>query len=1251
VLIPSEFWTEIIQAIIIAVIHHSEQSDFMYQKNCLPMGFTHFFLLTLFSTLTSFAATVAWDGEAGNFSWQTAANWSGDILPDVNDDVVIHVSSNITVHSAANVTIRSLQCSNNLALSAGTFRVTADDSTVREQLFVTGNPVVSATGAGTHFMFPSATNINGAGVAVLSGATISFPGLLQYNKGAGCGTPVWEAAGANSALNAANVTNLTGGACATLTLRALSGGSVLLPGLTTIEEGTVVVLVDGTNSLVDLIALQHSPGTLRTVSFEARNHGSISTTQFVGGKRVMVTLKPGGTLPVEQMGELHGFTVVGTNVNFSSLTNLTGGNITVSSNALVTAPNLVSHDANFGCFATTWLVTGPDSTLDFSQITNIVGASCGFIEMKAGAGGTFILSNLTTVSEGTAIFSAEGTNSLVDLSALQQCNATTRNVSFEASNAGTIWMPQFSGGPRVLIALDSGGNLPAAQMRELSGFSVTGMNLEFSALTNLTFGDVTVNGGANVSTPVLAQHNLLPGCYSKTWMASGTGSVLDLSPLNALTGPTCGFLNISAKAGGTVLLNLLPEVSNGTITFSADGDNSVMNLNALTQTAGSRTIGFEASNDGTIVAPLFFGNTNVTVSLESDGVFPAAQMRRLLGFSVSDMTVEFSALTNLAPGNVTVSEGGIATAPNLTQHSESNDCIANTWQATGVGSVLDFSGLTHLTGTRCGALNVQARAGGQVLLGNLAMTGEGILAFLSDGTNSLLDLGALTASASTNFTVSFEARNNGTLSVPVLQGGETVTITSRTGGDVDTSALKLLKSLTVSGTSLNLPGITNLFAGDLIVDQGASLILPNVFNHSQSNGCVANSWSVSGAGSVLELSSMTNIAGSSCGSLAINALAGGRLNLSNLVTISEGAIAFLTDGTNSQADLSKLRSSLAISRIVSFEARNAGSIFMPEMSGGRTVSIIIKTNGILPAAQLTLLKNVTILGTNVTLTSLTNIDNGSFTVSDSATILAPNLATYAKGADCDPATWLASGTGSVLNLSGLTQLTGGACVPLTILATNSGQILLGNLGHVPSGSVHITSSGAGSIVDLQSLSNFLHASNLSTLIATNGGAIELSDQPLFLSGVSLHLADGTPGFPFTTFSGTNLIMHGRPWRSYWVESRNTMSDLNPWLFLRRVPLTNEFQIIAPLAFADSAFRAREFVSDPSLLDLMLQDGLNVQLVLYASTNRTHEIQTTTDLVPGTIWETLDTVTMTNTFRLIPLEPLTQPQRFYRAQTL
>jgi len=166
--------------------------------------------------------------------------------------------------------------------------------------------------------------------------------------------------------------------------------------------------------------------------------------------------------------------------------------------------------------------------------------------------------------------------------------------------------------------------------------------------------------------------------------------------------------------------------------------------------------------------------------------------------------------------------------------------------------------------------------------------------------------------------------------------------------------------------------------------------------------------------------------------------------------------------------------------------------------------------------------------------------------------------------------------------------------------------------------VYFLASGNGSVIDLRSRSNFLNAADLSKLTATNGGTI-LLPAPSFLSGVILNIAADSTGLAPVRLPGTNLVLHGIAWHSYWVEQRDTALPNNPWGFFRRVPLTNEFQIIAPRATANREFRAWEFVGDPYFLDLTVQPNAGVIPVLYGPSNQTFEVLGATNLAPITLW--------------------------------
>jgi len=75
---------------------------------------------------------VTWDGDAGDGLWNTAANWSTDVVPGANDDVTIDVAGDVTItFSGANYSIKSLENAENLVISSsGSFTVsgTANNS-------------------------------------------------------------------------------------------------------------------------------------------------------------------------------------------------------------------------------------------------------------------------------------------------------------------------------------------------------------------------------------------------------------------------------------------------------------------------------------------------------------------------------------------------------------------------------------------------------------------------------------------------------------------------------------------------------------------------------------------------------------------------------------------------------------------------------------------------------------------------------------------------------------------------------------------------------------------------------------------------------------------------------------------------------------------------------------------------------------------------------------------------------------------
>ena len=103
---------------------------------------------------------------------------------------------------------------------------------------------------------------------------------------------------------------------------------------------------------------------------------------------------------------------------------------------------------------------------------------------------------------------------------------------------------------------------------------------------------------------------------------------------------------------------------------------------------------------------------------------------------------------------------------------------------------------------------------------------------------------------------------------------------------------------------------------------------------------------------------------------------------------------------------------------------------------------------------------------------------------------------------------------------------------------------------------------------------------------------------------------------------------------------------------RRVPLTNDVEVIGGAPKWWEAFRVSEFVADPAILELSRAGQFTGHLVLYGKTNLSFQLQAA-DTVdsPPTGWAPFGESTglMTNSFRIFPDFPTTDEQRYFRAQ--
>ncbi|MBF0368285.1 MAG: tandem-95 repeat protein [Magnetococcales bacterium] len=145
-------------------------------------------------------ATVTWDGDAGDFDWNTASNWDTDTTPTSADDVVIDAQEIDITLSSGTAAINSLDVTGliNLEISGGTLDV-ATASTVNADSYITlssgaidgtgslsvGNLVwtggsINSDGGVT---VTNTLDISGASVKYMSSGTLSLSGTGSWSDG------------------------------------------------------------------------------------------------------------------------------------------------------------------------------------------------------------------------------------------------------------------------------------------------------------------------------------------------------------------------------------------------------------------------------------------------------------------------------------------------------------------------------------------------------------------------------------------------------------------------------------------------------------------------------------------------------------------------------------------------------------------------------------------------------------------------------------------------------------------------------------------------------------------------------------------------------------------------------------------------------------------------------------------------------------------------------------------------------------
>jgi RHS repeat-associated protein len=552
---------------------------------------------------------------------------------------------------------------------------------------------------------------------------------------------------------------------------------------------------------------------------QATGGGTVSDGVLTSLSGVNLTIDGSSTIATAQLTSYAGgsISISGGSPSFAGLTSFNGSDITVSGGGTVSLPGVTGYAGNGN--TTTLEATGTGSALTLANLASVTEAASNYpaaTQFEALAGGTVTLSGLHTINTGTVVLESDGAGSVLNVSALTgfaEANGWTTS-TLQASNGGTV---------------DDGS------LATLSNVNVdiigTAEKLTLNSLTSYGGGNITVSAGATLSLPGLTGYAGNGG--TTTLEATGTGSVLTLANLATITESASNYPAASqfeALAGGTVNLPALKMINTGTAVLESDGANSSLNISALTgfsEANGWTTSTLQATGGGAVNDGALTRLSGVNLTIDGSSTIATAQLSSFVGGSISidGGSPRFSGLTSFNGSDITVSGGGTVSLPAVTGYTGNGN--TTTLEATGAGSTLTLPNLATVTegaNNYPAATQFEALAGGSLTLPALKTINTGTVVLESDGTNSLLDLPALTLFDEVNgWTASvLQDSNGGTLIDPSLSGLSGVNLV---GDATGTFTITASLGLTITGGTTNVQVGTLVDQGDLSIQNGATLNL------------------------------------------------------------------------------------------------------------------------------------------------------------------------------------------------------------------------------------------------------------------------------------------------------------------------------------------------------------------------------------------------------------------------------------------
>jgi len=810
------------------------------------------------------------------------------------------------------------------------------------------------------------------------------------------------------------------------------------------------------------------------------------------------------------------FTAQGSNTTFTANgpAAIAGANLYANSGARLEFTALGSHaDAGIQYQTRVWQAAGANSVIRFSALTNLTGALNGSMQMRGQNGGRIELPALTAFQPSYVYVFADGLNSRWDAPVLT--NSPRNSSDFEARNGATVSIPsvtQWRDATLVIRATNS--FIPTAQLTVLSNVSLVAdrFSPNLSNVVEIPLSSFYAENGGRISLPgVRAYTNQVPQYQSREFRATGAGSLVDLNNVTNFANPSAGSgtLYVRAYTGGQVLLAGVTQAASSRLYLWSDGAGSLVDLASLASSpAGGTSI--EARNGGTMNIPNLTAPTELNLTVrDTNSVFPMTQFTTLANsaLTVDAVNLTLSNVVEAALASLYVEGGGRLTLPNLRSYTNQvPQYQSREFRATGAGSVLDLNSITNLANaTGAGTLYIRAYSGGQVLLAGVTAVPASQFYVWAEGANSRIDLPNLLNSPGGG--TSFEARNGGFMNFPNLVYATNIDLVVR-GTNSSFPLFQITSiagsSLVVDAINLTLSNVVDAALASIYVENGGRLALPALTSYSAAVPTYqTREFRATGAGSVLDLSALTMLQGGLNGNLLVRAYSGGRILLDGITTLPPSRFTFWGEGAGSLVSLSNLVNSPRAGS--DFEVRTSGAIQFPLVTEAEEISLVLRSGGVMPTAQLVSVSNSTVIvdGTAPDFNAVTNAGTSSLYAENGGRLSLPGVTGYASGIpNFSSRVWQANGANSVLEVTNLAEITHGPTAYGALLVRSywAGRVRLDQLARISNSTVEIYSERANSRIELPALTN---ASGGGTFEANLGGTIQLTTNSLLLSNFNV----------------------------------------------------------------------------------------------------------------------------------------------------